>query len=468
ITAIAAARREKREADLAYLLTRLACWQARTEACGEAERAGLEALQLAHRLELAGLEGAAHYALGLAYEGQRRRDQARQHLDLAIAAAQALHDPVALLMAQFALGRLTSEHGVRREAVRRLEQLLVGWSEADRAAFLSIDERASVLAGDGRDSTDLARLRKLSDLLATVARSGGLDDVMADGLKAFVELAGADRGFLLLYDGFEVVERVAYGEGAVANERYSTTLAQQVLFSGEPAVVEDTRAHANLDDQASIQALALRSALAVPLLIDREVIGVMMADSQFTASGWSASDVEMAMALAHAVAIAVSRARRQLADAAELIELELIERLALECVGLPSLAEIATRALNAGLELVGGYDACFLVETAKGMHTVASVGSPAVSSSVYRWVLDNGAPLHLVDAQTDEAFAAAASIMALGLRTIHAAPVAYAGQVLGALYFESTRLEESETATLSILSRLGTLMGAFVARKGVG
>ena len=89
-----------------------------------------------------------------------------------------------------------------------------------------------------------------------------------------------------------------------------------------------------------------------------------------------------------------------------------------------------------------------------------------VSQSVSTWVRDHAEPLYLVDVQSEEAFAQAASVMALGLRTIHAVPLTHAGRVLGVWYLDARRMGGGGPRVLAALAGLGQLAGAYLARRG--
>jgi hypothetical protein len=77
-------------------------------------------------------------------------------------------------------------------------------------------------------------------------------------------------------------------------------------------------------------------------------------------------------------------------------------------------------------------------------------------------VLEHGEPLHLLDASSDEAFQAAQSIQALGLRTILAVPV---GDRRGVLYLDDRRITDRDEHVLATLARLGGLLDAFMRNR---
>jgi GAF domain-containing protein len=87
-----------------------------------------------------------------------------------------------------------------------------------------------------------------------------------------------------------------------------------------------------------------------------------------------------------------------------------------------------------------------------------------LSSSVARYVFERGEPLHVADAQSAEDFQSQRSVLALGLRAIHAVPVEHDGHRLGVLYLQSRTLGPEDAGVLHTLARMGELLGAFYVR----
>ncbi|MFP5500874.1 MAG: GAF domain-containing protein, partial [Candidatus Sericytochromatia bacterium] len=378
------------------------------------------------------------------------------------------------LEAEAGLGAvLPTERKARREAKKRLEAMVVGLDDAEREAFLAWPSRQAVLAEGGAVEGGIAteRLHHLADLMAAVSAESEIEAVMAQALAALVEIAGADRGFLLLYSGFEVTQQIFHGMGEDDSDAFSSSLAYQVLWNGEPLFVEDAQSHAELGMQKSIQALSLRSVLGLPIKEGEETIGVMLADSRRINTQFGEGDMELAMLLARQVGIAITNARRLARYKNGYDELNVLHRLAIATLGAPDLAGmLAPVAVEAAalcgaerLVLLEGEDlACAAAFDAAGRPLAESRD---LSQSVSRWVYENGEPLHLLDAQSDESFQAQKSVMALGLRTVFAVPVSHAGTRYGVLYMDNQRVVEADPTALHTLNRIGEMVGAFLSRR---
>ncbi|HEY9722617.1 MAG TPA: GAF domain-containing protein, partial [Oscillatoriaceae cyanobacterium] len=169
-------------------------------------------------------------------------------------------------------------------------------------------------------------------------------------------------------------------------------------------------------------------------------------------------------------AITITNARRMERYKHGYAELECLHRLALATLGARTLdglmgpiaveaaalagAERTVLLLGDDLDCRGAYDA--------GGRAIAEAAD--VSHSIARWVYENGEPLHLLDAQSDDTFQVQKSVMALGLRTVLAVPVAHAGRRVGVLYLDNQRIVEVSPQALHTLARVGELVGAYLSR----
>lgn len=128
-----------------------------------------------------------------------------------------------------------------------------------------------------------------------------LDQVMEEVLR----VVPAQRGFLLLRKGEELVPRVVLpaGTGDVA---ISGSIVAKALQEGEAVLTRDARldfAGAN-----SIISANIRSAICAPLLLQGNAIGVILLDSPGREQ-FSERDRDLVVAIANFAAVAIERAR---------------------------------------------------------------------------------------------------------------------------------------------------------------
>lgn len=361
----------------------------------------------------------------------------------------------------------------RQEAPRRLIALLADCDDTDKAAYLSWPERAAILSAPlpSHPSATVARLHHLTDMIAAITTQVELPEVMQQALISLVAIAGAERGFLLLYNGFEVTQQIFHGMEARDNDEFSSSLAHQVLWSGEPVFIEDASSDVQFASRDSIQALKLRSVVAVPLHDGEETLGVMMADSQSINTQFGADDMDLVLALARQVAISISHSRRleRYRNAHE--ENVVLYRLGLQMMKADSLeaafAAVAAEAIplcavSRALLLEGPNSRVCLAVHADGRPVQAT--EQDLSLSVAQWVYQEGQPLYLVDAQADENFQTRASIMALGLHSIYAVPVRVAEEVWGVLYLDHPSVLDENPLAAHTLGRIAEMLGALIER----
>ncbi|MEB3197221.1 MAG: GAF domain-containing protein [Candidatus Sericytochromatia bacterium] len=470
---VAVARRAQNPLALAQALR----WEAESHFRMQATDAALnlleEAAQLAesHSFQLLGAEILALWGRVLE---PLDREAAAGRFSEGLSLAQGAACPVLEAVCRGGLGRTQfAASRERLEAPAQLNRLLIDLDEAARADYLVWPERHALLqhvaAPTGAGSLD--RLRQLTEVIGAVTLQTDLDEVMQRALIALVELAAAERGFLLLYSGFQVTKQVFYGLEAWESDTFSTGLADQVLWSGEPVFVQDATGDALLSNRLSVQTLNLRTVLGVPLHDGEETLGVMLADSRRVNPDFGPAELDLALALGRQVAIAIRRAR-EWADLCQAYEEQsLLHRLSLRLLASDSLEAgftlVATEALalcraSRALLLEGRSTRALLAVDAAGQRLPEEAGD--VSSSVAGWVHDEGQPLHLVDAQADAAFQSRASIQALGLRSIYAVPVRLGDATLGVLYLDHPNILEENVAALATLVRLGEMLAAFWQR----
>ena len=196
----------------------------------------------------------------------------------------------------------------------------------------------STLFLTGDQGRDRDRVELLLGAIAQVNDSLELEPLLVDIVDRSVEVTGAERGILLLCDDAGALQvRVARGRGGVdvagmdaagASEdlRFSTSIANRVLESGEAL-----RATVSSDSEAlelgrSVFDLKLRAAMCVPLTSGREdgtgkPQGVLYVDSRAATRQFSKSDLSFFAALAQHISISLLNARLHL-DSIEKLRLE--------------------------------------------------------------------------------------------------------------------------------------------------
>jgi len=173
----------------------------------------------------------------------------------------------------------------------------------------------------------------------TIDRSRGLnpkadvDVLLQQALRASMELAGAQRGFVMLADvsGRLQVRAQAGGVDPVTAGREfpgSRGALARALQSRAPVVVCDASADTMLGSRPSIVSGQIRALICLPLAVGEQLTGLVYLDSNLPGKVFTALDVEILEAFAShaALVIGVATVREDLAEFADLLPRELSRR----------------------------------------------------------------------------------------------------------------------------------------------
>jgi adenylate cyclase len=183
----------------------------------------------------------------------------------------------------------------------------------DRAAQSVVldDNRYFPLASDARavashelrlESVDLQEFYTIGMRIGQVLDFRELlDKVMEEVMR----VVPAQRGFLLLRKGDELVPRVVFPT-ATGEIAISGTIVRKALEGGEAVLTRDARLDFAGSD--SIISANIRSAICVPLLVQGQAIGLILLDSPGREK-FSERDRDLIVAIANFAAVAIERAR---------------------------------------------------------------------------------------------------------------------------------------------------------------
>lgn len=174
---------------------------------------------------------------------------------------------------------------------------------------------------------ELRQLRALAQTTALLNSSLDVDTVLNTVMDTVVQLTGAERGFILLKNEAtgEIEFRIARGidREQLGREDFkiSNTIIREVLTSGAPVLTDNARADDRFVGNDSIVGYGLRSILAVPLVSNGEVIGVVYCDNRILAGLFKAHEKDLLQAFAGQAAVAIQNARLFASARARLAEI---------------------------------------------------------------------------------------------------------------------------------------------------
>ncbi len=158
-----------------------------------------------------------------------------------------------------------------------------------------------------------ARFEALYNVSRVLGSSLDLQVVLDQVMDAIIQLSNAERGFLMLQDddgGLTVKAARNFDQQTIASEdfKFSRTVVNQVLDSGEAILTTNASEDPRFAGQASIVAQSLRSIMATPLRARGEVIGVAYVDSRALAGLFRQEDISALDAFSAQAAIALDNA----------------------------------------------------------------------------------------------------------------------------------------------------------------
>jgi len=178
--------------------------------------------------------------------------------------------------------------------------------------FRKLDEealaRARAVAGS-RQQASSVHLRALEQAPA-------LPDLLQATLSAVVELAGCQRGFLLLMDrgqaqvhAWQGLDAPALAAPAFAG---SVGAVERALGGRHPVVLNDASSDEAFATRASVVAGGIRALVCLPLVLGDEVLGLVYADSREPGATITRLDLELLSAFAERATLWLAAKRSEL------------------------------------------------------------------------------------------------------------------------------------------------------------
>jgi transcriptional regulator with GAF, ATPase, and Fis domain len=231
-----------------------------------------------------------------------------------------------------------------------------------------------------------ARTARLLELIKRLASEHDVDRLLERITDSAVELAGAERGFVLLVgDDGRLEARTVRDRRATEEDphvAFSQSIAEAVLIDGEPIITVDARDDHRLSEYMSVHKLMLKSVACMPIRARSGVIGVLYLEHRMRRGRFDEADVDHLFAFADQAAIAIENARmiaeietkrealeeanQELARAKAEIERVLVARTA-------ELEDAKREVESARAELKGTYERHGIVGASEAMRRVFAV-----------------------------------------------------------------------------------------------
>lgn len=157
-------------------------------------------------------------------------------------------------------------------------------------------------------ATQLACMIRVSELLAN-ARS--LDDLTEPVLDImFTLLPQTDRAFFMVGDRYDALEaRAMRQRGTGKRPSVVSRSICRAAVERKTAIVYREGGDGVIDPSLSMIDLDIRSAIAVPLMIRDEILGLVVLDTRDSSHAYGQRDLELAVAACHQISVAVKNAQ---------------------------------------------------------------------------------------------------------------------------------------------------------------
>jgi signal transduction histidine kinase len=206
----------------------------------------------------------------------------------------------------------------------------------------------------------LAALYEVSSRLSTTLDLGELLNLVMDSI---IQLTGAERGYLVLFDEVTGELQVAAARNvdqetlAGGSMEISRTVVQRAATTGQPILTDNAQEDSRFSSHQSVIGYQLRSIMCTPLRARARIIGAAYVDNRLFSNVFSEEDLELLIAFANQAAMAIENARlfRQTDEALarRVEELSLFQRIDQELNRSLNLQRVLDLALDWALTLTG-------------------------------------------------------------------------------------------------------------------
>jgi transcriptional regulator with GAF, ATPase, and Fis domain len=142
-----------------------------------------------------------------------------------------------------------------------------------------------------------------------------LDTVLDDVMDTVIELTGAERVYLMLYDEGKTLQTRAARNWERekikdADALFSQGIVDAAIAQGTPIITTNAQSDERFAERASIMMQQLRSIICIPLTMRGSTVGVLYADNRYKQDLFTEDMVPLLTAFGSQAAVAISNAQR--------------------------------------------------------------------------------------------------------------------------------------------------------------
>ncbi|MCB9418951.1 MAG: GAF domain-containing protein [Ardenticatenaceae bacterium] len=160
-----------------------------------------------------------------------------------------------------------------------------------------------------------ARLAALYEVSSQLGASLDLTQVLNQVMDAIIQLTGAERGYLVLFDEDSgdlqpaAARNVDQETIAGKSMKISRTVIERAVATGEGILTSNAQEDERFAGQQSVVGYQLRSIMCAPLRARSSTVGAVYVDNRLFTSVFDNADLELLVTFANQAAIAIDNAR---------------------------------------------------------------------------------------------------------------------------------------------------------------
>ncbi len=266
-------------------------------------------------------------------------------------------------------------NGKRRRKARLSHQDRIRLGEAELQFSIFDSGFDAERETDEDTAAQLAGLRRLQEFSAVLMQRGSLEELLEELMDAVVDLTGASKGFLVLFEDERPVIKVARNlkrenmDSAVAE--LSDSIVAKVVETRRPIIVSDAQQDDQFSNAESVINLELNSVMCAPLKERGRLMGLIYVGNEEVTGLFDPGSLELLSVFAAQASLLIRNAL--LVDDLKLRNLSLFEELEQQRFGEIIGASSTMREVFRHVEKVAGTEASVLVsgETGTGKELIA-------------------------------------------------------------------------------------------------
>jgi GAF domain-containing protein len=221
---------------------------------------------------------------------------------------------------------LSAELDQLAQQMRSLDQLLRRYlhaakqgsvsdsAELERTLAATHSQLRTTQQNGRKAATQLNQLEQLVHTSALITSSLDLDEVLGSVMDTVVQLTGAERAYLMLYDehkGPEIRAARNWDRESIAGDdaQFSRSIVRAAIDQQMPVITTNAQSDDRFGTERSILIQQLRSVLAIPLTIGGHLVGILYADNRFQLGVFKPEMLPVLTAFGAQAAIAIQNAR---------------------------------------------------------------------------------------------------------------------------------------------------------------